>query len=180
MTTDHHQTPEKPPENATHNTTQNVRTTKDQGRVAGDGRAIVGKRSKKRQSLVESGDEGGDGAQIRRVRRKMLQQLEDVAGDLDRLLEQARIWADQEGKIPRCEACGAALPKVTRIKLPHLLAVIRELRAVLPSQHEVVGILAGVDPDSLSNPIVERLAQGEHPAVVMAGYLPGLEGLEGS
>ena len=71
------------------------------------------------------------------VRGELIGQLEGVAADLERILEAAR---ESEGGPPRCTACGSFIPDVSRLKLGDILAVIRELRAVLPAQLEHEGL----------------------------------------
>ena len=101
-----------------------------------------------------------------RIRTKLLAQLENVADDLAVLLDQQRIWADMEG-MPRCEKCGSVIPRAVKIKLPAILAVIRELRAILPAQLEVTGVLANIDLSRLSDDKLARIADGEHPMSVL-------------
>ncbi len=71
------------------------------------------------------------------VRGQLLGQLEGVADDLKRMLEAAR---ESESGPPRCTACGSFIPGVSKLKLGDILAVIRELRAVLPAQLEHEGL----------------------------------------
>ena len=71
------------------------------------------------------------------VRGQLIGQLEGVADDLKRMLEAAR---ESEGGPPRCTACGSFIPGVSKLKLGDILAVIRELRAVLPAQQEHEGL----------------------------------------
>ena len=59
------------------------------------------------------------------------------ARDLSALLETAR---ESDGDRLRCKACGSFIPGVSKLKLGDILAVIRELRAVLPAQHEHEGL----------------------------------------
>ncbi len=70
------------------------------------------------------------------VRGRLLGQLEGVAGDLSALLETAR---KSDGRL-RCKACGSFIPGVSKLKLGDILAVIRELRAILPAQQEHEGL----------------------------------------
>ena len=72
------------------------------------------------------------------VRGTLIAQLEDVAGDLSKFLASARPEGDGR---PRCMACKAFIPGVSRLKLGDILAVIRELRAILPAQHEHEGLV---------------------------------------
>ncbi len=39
-----------------------------------------------------------------------------------------------------CKACGSFIPGVSKLKLGDILAVIRELRAILPARHEHEGL----------------------------------------
>jgi len=71
------------------------------------------------------------------VRGHLIGQLEGAAKDLAALLETAR---ESDGDRLRCKACGSFIPGVSRLKLGDILAVIRELRAVLPAQHEHEGL----------------------------------------
>ena len=57
--------------------------------------------------------------------------------DLSALLETAR---ESDGDRLRCKACGSFIPGVSKLKLGDILAVIRELRAILPAQHEHEGL----------------------------------------
>ncbi len=68
------------------------------------------------------------------VRAGLVSELEGAAKDLSALLETAR---ESDGDRLRCKACGSFIPGVSKLKLSDILAVIRELRAVLPAQeHE--------------------------------------------
>ena len=67
----------------------------------------------------------------------MIGQLEGAAKDLAAILETAR---ESDGDRLRCKACGSFIPGVSKLKLGDILAVIRELRAVLPAQHEHEGL----------------------------------------
>ncbi len=40
----------------------------------------------------------------------------------------------------RCKACGSFIPGVSKLRLSDILAVIREVRAILPAQHEHEGL----------------------------------------
>ena len=71
------------------------------------------------------------------VRGQLIGQLEGVAGDLTKILETAR---ESDGGRLRCNNCQAFIPGLSRLKLPDILAVIRELRAILPAQHEHEGL----------------------------------------
>ncbi len=64
------------------------------------------------------------------VRAQLIGQSEGAAKDLSALLETAR---ESDGDRLRCKACGSFIPGVSKLKLGDILAVIRELRAVLPS-----------------------------------------------
>ncbi len=67
----------------------------------------------------------------------MIGQLEGAAKDLSALLETAR---ESDGDRLRCKNCGSFIPGVSKLKLGDILAVIRELRAILPAQHEHEGL----------------------------------------
>ena len=72
------------------------------------------------------------------VRGHLIGQLEGgAAKDLAALLETAR---ESDGDRLRCKACGSFIPGVSKLKLGDILAVIRELRAVLPAQLEHEGL----------------------------------------
>ncbi len=71
------------------------------------------------------------------VRGRLIVELEGVAGDLSALLETAR---ESDGDRLRCKACGSFIPGVSKLELSDILAVIRELRAVLPTQMEHEGL----------------------------------------
>ncbi len=71
------------------------------------------------------------------IRGQLIGQLEGAAKDLSPLLETAR---ESDGDRLRCKACGSFIPGVSKLKLGDILAVIRELRAVLPAQHEHEGL----------------------------------------
>ena len=70
------------------------------------------------------------------VRGKLLTQLEGVAEDLEKLLEEARA---NDGKQPKCPQCGGFIPGVSKLTLKDTLMALRELRAVLPAQLEHEG-----------------------------------------
>ncbi len=63
--------------------------------------------------------------------------MEGAAKDLSALLETAR---ESDGDRLRCKACRSFIPGVSKLKLSDVLAVIRELRAVLPAQLEHEGL----------------------------------------
>ena len=67
----------------------------------------------------------------------MIGQLEGAAKDLAAILETAR---ESDGDRLRCKACGSFIPGVSKLKLRDTLAVIRELRAILPTQLEHEGL----------------------------------------
>ncbi len=67
----------------------------------------------------------------------MIGQLEGAAKDLTALLETAR---ESDGDRLRRKACGSFIPGVSKLNLSDILAVIRELRTVLPAQHEHEGL----------------------------------------
>ncbi|MCH8253949.1 MAG: hypothetical protein IID06_01255 [Gemmatimonadetes bacterium] len=72
------------------------------------------------------------------VRGQLIGQLEGAAAkDLTALLETAR---ESDGDRRRCKNCGSFIPGVSKLKLSDILAVIRELRAILPAQHEHEGL----------------------------------------
>ena len=67
----------------------------------------------------------------------MIGQLEGAAKDLSALLDAAR---ESDGDRLRCKACGSFIPGVSKLKLGDILAVIRELRTILPAQLEHEGL----------------------------------------
>ena len=71
------------------------------------------------------------------LRGQLIGQLEGAAKDLAAILETAR---ESDGDRLRCKACGSFIPGVSKLKLSDILAVIRELRAVLPAQQEHEGL----------------------------------------
>ncbi len=71
------------------------------------------------------------------LRGQLIGQLEGAAKDLAALLETAR---ESDGDRLRCKNCGSFIPGVSKLKLGDILAVIRELRAVLPAQQEHEGL----------------------------------------
>ncbi len=71
------------------------------------------------------------------VRGQLIGQLEGAAKDLTALLETAR---ESDGDRLRRKACGSFSPGVSKLNLSDTLAVIRELRTVLPAQHEHEGL----------------------------------------
>ena len=71
------------------------------------------------------------------VRAGLVAELEGAAKDLSALLETAR---ESDGDRLRCKACGSFIPGVSKLKLGDILAVIRELRAILPAQQEHEGL----------------------------------------
>ena len=71
------------------------------------------------------------------VRGELVAELEGAAKDLSALLETAR---ESDGDRLRCKACGSFIPGVSKLKLSDILAVIRELRAILPAQLEHEGL----------------------------------------
>ncbi len=70
-------------------------------------------------------------------RGQLIAELEGAAKDLSALLETAR---ESDGDRLRCKACGSFIPGVSKLRLSDILAVIRELRAVLPAQLEHEGL----------------------------------------
>ena len=71
------------------------------------------------------------------VRGELVAELEGAAKDLSALLKTAR---ESDGDRLRCKNCGSYIPGISKLKLGDILAVIRELRAVLPAQHEHEGL----------------------------------------
>ena len=71
------------------------------------------------------------------VRGQLIGQLEGAAKDLAAILETAR---ESDGGRLRCRNCGSYIPGISKLKLSDILAVIRELRAVLPAQYEHEGL----------------------------------------
>jgi hypothetical protein len=61
----------------------------------------------------------------------LIGQLEGAANDLKAILETAR---ESDGDRLRCKACGSFIPGVSKLNLRDVLAVIRELRTILPAQ----------------------------------------------
>ena len=59
--------------------------------------------------------------------------MEGAAKDLSALLETAR---ESDGDRLRCTACGSVIPGLSKPNLRDVVAVIRELRSILPAQHE--------------------------------------------
>ncbi len=71
------------------------------------------------------------------LRGQLIGQLEGAAKDLAAILETAR---ESDGDRLRCKNCGSFIPGISKLKLGDILAVIRELRAVLPAQLEHEGL----------------------------------------
>ena len=71
------------------------------------------------------------------IRGQLIGQLEGAVKDLSALLETAR---ESDGDRLRCKACGSFIPGVSKLKLSDILAVIPELRAILPAQQEHEGL----------------------------------------
>ena len=95
-------------------------------------------------ALLSGGKPGNPGHNQHTVRERaqelrgqLIGQLEGAAKDLSALLETAR---ESDGDRLRCKACGSFIPGVSKLKLGDILAVIRELRAVLPAQLEHEGL----------------------------------------
>ena len=95
-------------------------------------------------ALLSGGKPGNPGHNQHTVRERaqelrgqLIGQLEGAAKDLSALLETAR---ESDGDRLRCKACGSFIPGVSKLKLADILAVIRELRAVLPAQLEHEGL----------------------------------------
>ncbi len=95
-------------------------------------------------ALLAGGVPGHKGAnqhtvreRVQELRGQVIGQLEGAAKDLTAILERAR---ESDGDRLRCKACGSFIPGVSKLKLGDILAVIRELRAILPAQHEHEGL----------------------------------------
>ena len=95
-------------------------------------------------ALLSGGKPGNPGhnqhtarQRVAAVRAGLVSELEGAAKDLSALLETAR---ESDGDRLRCKACGSFIPGVSKLKLGDILAVIRELRAVLPAQLEHEGL----------------------------------------
>ena len=73
----------------------------------------------------------------RELRGPLVGPVGGAAKGLAALLEQAR---GRNGERLRCKACGSFIPGVSKLKRADILAVIRELRAVLPAQLEHEGL----------------------------------------
>ena len=71
------------------------------------------------------------------VRGHLIGQLEEAAKDLAAILETAR---ESDGDRLRCKNCGSFIPGLSKLKLSGILAVIRELKAILPAQLEHEGL----------------------------------------
>ena len=69
----------------------------------------------------------------------MIGQLEGATKDLSALLDAAR---ESDRDRLRCKNCGSYIPGISKLKLSDILAVIPELRAVLPAQLEHEGLPA--------------------------------------
>ena len=86
------------------------------------------------------GHRGGNQHTVKRmaveVRERLLVQLEGVVGDIESVLELARL---QDGKQPQCKACGSFIPGTSRLNLRDLLMLLRELKGALPTQIEHEG-----------------------------------------
>ncbi len=84
--------------------------------------------------------------------------------DLSALLATAR---ESDGDRLRCKACGSFIPGVSKLNLRDTLAVIRELRAILPAQLEHEGlapiqfIVASGAPIVPNSPSTSVFAKGE-------------------
>jgi len=126
------------------------RTARDRGTTLparAGGEAAVGPSlipQKHGGALLSGGKPGNPGHNQHTVRQRaqelrgqLIGQLEGVAKDLTAILETAR---ESNGDRLRCKACGSFIPGVSKLKLGDILAVIRELRAILPAQHEDEGL----------------------------------------
>ncbi len=71
------------------------------------------------------------------ARGELVVQLKGAARDPSAILETAR---ESGGDRLRCKACGSFIPGVSKLRLADVLAVIRWLRAVLPTQQEHEGL----------------------------------------
>ncbi len=78
-----------------------------------------------------------DRQRAQEIRGQLIGQLEGAAKDLSALLETAR---ESDGDRLRCKNCGSFIPGISKLKLGDILAVIRELRAILPAQYEHEGL----------------------------------------
>jgi len=95
-------------------------------------------------ALLSGGKPGNPGHNQHTVRERaqelrgqLIGQLEGAAKDLAAILKTAR---ESDGDRLRCKNCGSFIPGVSKLKLSDILAVIRELRAILPAQHEHEGL----------------------------------------
>ena len=95
-------------------------------------------------ALLAGGKPGRPGTNHHMVRRRaqevrgqLIGQLEGAAKDLAAILETAR---ESDGDRLRYKACGSFIPGVSKLNLSDILAVIRELQAILPAQHEHEGL----------------------------------------
>ncbi len=95
-------------------------------------------------ALLAGGKPGHPGTNQHTVRRRatevrgqLIAELEGAAKDLAAILETAR---ESDGDRLRCKNCGSFIPGISKLKLGDILAVIRELRAILPAQHEHEGL----------------------------------------
>ncbi len=91
-------------------------------------------------ALLSGGKPGNPGHNQHTVRERAQElrgQLEGAAKDLAAILETAR---ESDGDRLRCKACGSVIPGVSKLRLSDVLAVIRELKAILPAQHEYEGL----------------------------------------
>ena len=112
-------------------------------------------------ALLSGGKPGNPGHNQHTVRRRaqelrgqLIGQLEGAAKDLAAILEAAR---ESDGDRLRCRKCGSFIPGISKLRLSDVLAVIRELRAVLPAQQEHEGFLRAAH----SSPVASHpLSQG--------------------
>ncbi len=102
-------------------------------------------------ALLTGGVPGHKGANQHTVRERAQELRGQLIGQLEgaaALLETAR---ESDGDRLRCKNCGSFIPGVSKLKLGDILAVIRELRAILPAQLEHEGlapiqVIVGVGP----------------------------------
>ncbi len=95
-------------------------------------------------ALLSGGKPGNPGhnqhtvrQRARELRGQLIGELEGAAKDLAAIIKTAR---ESDGDRLRCKNCGSFIPGVSKLKLGDILAVIRELRAVLPAQLEHEGL----------------------------------------
>ena len=107
------------------------------------------------------------------VRGRFLGQLEEIADDLEALLSTAR---ESDGDRVRCKNCGSYIPAVSKLNLTDILAVIRELRAILPAQVEHDGLAhQSVSSERASGAVSvgPSLIAQRHGGALLSGGKPG-------